>query len=105
MNGSHLSTELRFYIPLFLEYLLVCPVERDGELIPFEKVAEELEQDTVSVFSNLGLAGGTRFSCGQPSSALSVQMKVCFSCSKNYLVMAFLIAILIILILGYSRKF
>lgn len=76
MNSSHLSSELRLYIPLFLEYLLVCPVERDGKMIPFEKVAEELEQDTVSVTSNSGLTGDTRFSCGQFSSAVSVQMKV-----------------------------
>lgn len=76
MNGSQLSSELRLYLPLFLEYLLVCPVERDGKIIPFEKVAEELEQDTVSITSNIGLTEDIRFSCGKFSSAVSLQMKV-----------------------------
>ncbi|XP_065211610.1 uncharacterized protein C05D11.1-like [Planococcus citri] len=77
MDSSKLSKDLRIYLPLFLEYILECPVYRNDQLISHETVAQELESDVIKMKSCLGLLGGDkRFSCSSLSLLVSVSMVV-----------------------------
>ena len=80
MDTSNVSEDLRSYIPLLLESILVCPVNRNGKLIPYEEIVAELESDTIGVKSGLGLENSCRFSCGTFSQAANVMIQV------NYLI-------------------
>ena len=64
MNTSSVKRELRPYIPLLLEVITVCPVKRNSQLIPYEEVVTELEADTVSSNTNIGIGKPSKFSCG-----------------------------------------
>lgn len=64
MDTNEISTEKRPYIPLILESILECPILRDGKIVPYETVVLELEMDTVSASTRLGLDCGSRFTCG-----------------------------------------
>ncbi|EZA55862.1 hypothetical protein X777_04081 [Ooceraea biroi] len=64
MDTSALSREYRKYVPLLLEVITECgPLRRNDRLIPYEEVVAELEADTVSVSTKIGI-GGSRYSCG-----------------------------------------
>ncbi|XP_043257873.1 uncharacterized protein C05D11.1-like [Colletes gigas] len=64
MNTSNIERKYRPYIPLLLEVIMECPVKRNGQLIPYEKVVAELEVDTVSIDTSLGIDNPSKFSCG-----------------------------------------
>ena len=76
MDTSNVPINLRPYLPLLLESILVCPVNRDGKLISYENVVAELETDTVEVTSGVGLEYGARFSCGDFSHAANLMLQV-----------------------------
>lgn len=60
LDTSSVPPELRSYLPLLLESLLELPVERDGQIIPYEDVVAQLNDDTVSSVTSIGL-GCDRF--------------------------------------------
>ena len=64
MNTANVKKEYKPYIPLLLELLMECPVMRNNQLIPYEEVVAELEADTISNDTNLGVTSSSRFSCG-----------------------------------------
>lgn len=77
MDSSDLPKDLRIYLPLFLEYILECPIYRNDQLISHEIVAQELESDVIKMKSCLGLLGGDkRFSCSSISLVVSLSMVV-----------------------------
>ncbi|XP_033228376.1 uncharacterized protein C05D11.1-like isoform X2 [Belonocnema kinseyi] len=76
MDSSKVSKNLRPYIPLLLESILVCPLNRDGKLIPYENIVAELETDTVEITSGVGLEYGARFSCGDFSHAANLMLQL-----------------------------
>lgn len=70
-------SELRNYLPLLLESLLELPVERDGKIIPYEDVVAQLNDDTVSSCTSIGLGGGrSLFKCGNYSQTCIVNLQV-----------------------------
>ncbi|XP_050485533.1 uncharacterized protein C05D11.1-like [Bombus huntii] len=64
MNTSDIKKEYKLYIPLLLEIIMECPVMRNSQLIPYEEIVAELEADTISNDTNLGVSNSSRFSCG-----------------------------------------
>ena len=76
MDTSGVSESLRPYIPLLLESILACPINRDGKLIQYEEVVAELECDTVAVATGLGFENSSRFSCGAYSHAANLMLQV-----------------------------
>lgn len=75
MDSASLTPELRPYLPLLIEAFMELPINEDGKIISYEDVVAELERDTVSSSSAIGVSGGSRFVCGSYSSTayLSIQ--------------------------------
>ncbi|XP_076642310.1 uncharacterized protein C05D11.1 [Halictus rubicundus] len=67
MNTSSIERKYRPYIPLLLEVIMESPVKRNGQLIPYEEVVAELEADTVTTDTRIGVDETSRFSCGSYS--------------------------------------
>lgn len=84
MDSGDLPKDLRMYLPLFLEYILDCPIHRDGEFVSHETVAKELEVDVIKLKSCLGLWSDKRFSCGSHSSTVTLSMVVSLALPHNY---------------------
>ena len=61
MDSRKLPKKLCSYLSLFMEYILSCPINRNGEVISHEQVAEELEQDLITLSSSIGLFGADKF--------------------------------------------
>ncbi|XP_043476736.1 uncharacterized protein C05D11.1-like [Leptopilina heterotoma] len=76
MDTSKVPENLRPYIPILLELLLVSPVNRDGKLIPYTDIVNELESDTIQISSGVGVKGGGRFSCGTFSQGANLILQV-----------------------------
>ena len=68
--------ELRIYLPLMLESLFESPIRKNDKLIPYEDVIEQLNNDTVSFSSSLGLGSKPLFKCGPYSHTISVMLQV-----------------------------
>ncbi|KAJ1519883.1 hypothetical protein ONE63_004123 [Megalurothrips usitatus] len=75
MDTNSLSTELRPYLSLLIEAFLELPINEDGKLISYEDVVAELERDTVSSCSAIGVSGGSRFICGSFSSTAYISIQ------------------------------
>lgn len=75
LDTSVLPRELLLYLPLYLEVLYESPILRGDELVPYERVVNELEADTISSSADLGHCGG-RFSPGTFSQAAFINIKV-----------------------------
>lgn len=77
MNSSHGLTKAdRLYLPILTEIILECPIDRDGELVPYEKIVAELFSDTISYGAGIGLASSSSYSVGQMSMLIGVTMQV-----------------------------
>lgn len=77
LDTSGVPSELRNYLPLLLESLLELPVERNGKIIPYEDVVAQLNDDTVSSCTSIGLGGGrSLFKCGNYSQTCIVNLQV-----------------------------
>ncbi|XP_076319317.1 uncharacterized protein C05D11.1-like [Tachypleus tridentatus] len=63
MDTSKVTVDLRLYLPLLMELILESPLLRDGTLVPYEVVVQQLATDTVSCGTSIGIGGGL-FSCG-----------------------------------------
>lgn len=75
LDSSELSTEERYYLPLFCEVLFESPILRDGELIDHEEVIKQLQADTVSFSGSVGV-GGSKFTCGTYPDIVQIRLKV-----------------------------
>ncbi|CAK9798548.1 Uncharacterized protein C05D11.1 [Anthophora plagiata] len=67
MNTSNIEKKYKPYIPLLLETIMECPIKRGDKLIPHEEIITELEADTISNDTRLGVDNPSRFSCGSYS--------------------------------------
>lgn len=77
MDTSHKLSKLeRLYLPLMTEIILECPIERDGQLIPYEKIVAELYSDTISYGAGIGLSSTAFYSVGQMSMLTGLMMQV-----------------------------
>lgn len=76
LDTSKVPQDLRVYLPLLLESLLELPIERDGQLIPYEDVVAQLNDDTVTTGTSIGLGGGSLFSCGSYSQTATLAIQV-----------------------------
>lgn len=77
MNTSQGPTKHdRLHLPLLTELITECPIMRNGELIPYEKVVAELFSDTVSYGAGVGLSSASSCSVGQISMIFGVAMQV-----------------------------
>ncbi|XP_015108597.1 uncharacterized protein C05D11.1 [Diachasma alloeum] len=76
MNTSGLAREARRYLPLILEAIGECPIERNGTLIPYEDVVAEIEADTIAVDSRMGFEGVSKFACGAYSHSVNLMLQI-----------------------------
>jgi len=77
MNTSHvISKSDRLYLPLLTEMIFECPIERDGSIIPYEKVVAELFSDTIHYGASVGLSSSSSYSAGLISMLFSIVMQV-----------------------------
>lgn len=63
MDTTDLLPEQRLYLPLLLEALFESPINRNGQIIPYEEIVAELSDDTVSSCGNIGVCSGKRLVC------------------------------------------
>lgn len=54
-NTDCVPTELRLYLPLFIELLLNSPIEIDDELMPLQDISAEMEKDLISIQACIGI--------------------------------------------------
>lgn len=76
MDSSKLDSNLRLYLPLFLEYITSCPVRRNDQILSHEDVSLELEQDLISIGTCTGVKSDNRFACGDYSFAATLRLEV-----------------------------
>ncbi|KAH0820104.1 hypothetical protein GEV33_002687 [Tenebrio molitor] len=76
LDSTALPQEYRIYLPLMLESLFESPIRKNGKLIPYEDVIEQLNNDTVSFSSSIGLGSKPLFKCGPYSHTISVMLQV-----------------------------
>ena len=69
INTSSIPTQLRPFLPIYIDLFFDSPIERDGKKLEFEQVVLELEKDTVSY--DFGSAAGV----GAPE-VLEIQFRV-----------------------------
>lgn len=86
MDTTDVSPRLRPYLLLLAECLLESPVLREGELVPYEQVVEELEADTVVAVTRIGLESTSRFQCGPYCQTASLMLQVSDSFSAKHLI-------------------
>jgi hypothetical protein len=60
--------------------LLELPVKRGDVLVPYEDVVAQLETDTVTASTHIGLEASCRFECGPYSHTASLMLQVIRSC-------------------------
>jgi hypothetical protein len=76
LNTESLPTELRSYLILLLELLTESPIRRGDKLVPYEEIVKQLDADTISSGTRLGLESRSRFSCGPFSNTVCVMLQV-----------------------------
>ncbi|KAK6619201.1 hypothetical protein RUM44_003583 [Polyplax serrata] len=77
MNTESLSKELRPYLLLYLESILESPIQRGDKLIDHEEIVAQLEADTISVSTKIGMESiCKRFSCGSYCHSASLALQV-----------------------------
>ncbi|XP_063704870.1 uncharacterized protein C05D11.1-like [Culicoides brevitarsis] len=76
LDTESVPNKLRPYLLLFTELLMESPIMRDGKLIPYEEVVAQLEADTVSTGTRIGLETASRFTCGPYSNTISLMIQV-----------------------------
>lgn len=88
LDTSNIDPALRPYLPLLLESLLELPVQRGESLVPYEEIVAELENDTITAETRLGLDSSARFSCGPYAQVIFFifTFLIMFIFTKNYLI-------------------
>ncbi|KAK0087176.1 hypothetical protein PV325_001628 [Microctonus aethiopoides] len=76
MNTSAIGRKAKPYMPLILEAIGECPIERNGVLVPYEDVVAELEADTIAVSTRMGFDSSSRFSCGSYGSSVNLMLQL-----------------------------
>lgn len=76
MDTSALKREVRPYMPLLLEAIGECPIDRNGTLVSYEDVVAEIEADTIAVSTRMGFDGRSRFSCGSYTYSANLMLQV-----------------------------
>ncbi|PNF33802.1 Uncharacterized protein C05D11.1 [Cryptotermes secundus] len=76
MDTAGVPCELRPYLPLLLESLLELPVKRGDVLVPYEEVVAQLEIDTITASTGIGLEALSRFQCGPYSHTASLMLQL-----------------------------
>ncbi|XP_034934378.1 uncharacterized protein C05D11.1-like [Chelonus insularis] len=76
MDTAGLERKARPYLPLILEAIGECPIDRNGELIPYEDVVAEIEADTIAISTRLGFDSRSRFSCGTYSHSANLILQI-----------------------------
>ncbi|CAD6227691.1 GSCOCG00001371001-RA-CDS [Cotesia congregata] len=76
MDTLKVPKEARPYMPLILEAIGECPINREGELVPYEDVVAELEADTIAVSLRMGFESPSRFTCGAYSHSVNLMLQL-----------------------------
>ncbi|XP_013400143.1 uncharacterized protein C05D11.1 [Lingula anatina] len=79
INTDAVPQDLKYYLPLYAAVMCESPLMRNNELVSHEIVIQELEADTLSVDTSLGLSGGM-FTHGDFPQLLTLRLKV--ECEK-----------------------
>ncbi|CAH1183590.1 unnamed protein product [Phaedon cochleariae] len=75
LDTTSVPSELRIYLPLLLESILELPLERNGKIIPYEAVVAQLNDDTVSSATSIGIQRNNYFSCGNYSTTATIALQ------------------------------
>jgi len=75
LNTDPLPPRLKLYLELYLEAAYSLPTVRDGAVVPYEQLVQELQDQTVGYGNSLGVGGGN-FVCGAFSQVAIFSMKV-----------------------------
>lgn len=76
INTENVPENLRLYLRLFLGLLAQCPVLRDGKIIPYDRVVNQFESDTIFSSKEIGIDDCGNFCCGDFSNILTIGMVV-----------------------------
>ena len=73
-DSTKLPIADKVYFPLLVELLLESPVLRDGKLVPYEQITQQLNEDLVGYSFDIGTSNNSRFKYG--STVECVMLKV-----------------------------
>lgn len=76
LDSSSVDDNLRPYLPLLLDLLQESPVKRGNDIVPYQEIVAQLEEDTVATVFRVGLDSSSRFQAGPFSSTISVILQV-----------------------------
>ncbi|CAH1389034.1 unnamed protein product [Nezara viridula] len=76
LDSSSVDDKLRPYLPLLLDLLQESPVKRGNNIIPYQEIVSQLEEDTIATVFRVGLDSSSRFQAGPFSSTISVVLQV-----------------------------
>ncbi|KAL4219134.1 hypothetical protein ACF0H5_021716 [Mactra antiquata] len=75
LDSSCLPQDLKYFLPLYCEVLFESPVVRDGVLISHEEVISQLEADTLSTSTGLGI-NASSYNCGAFPQIVKIKLQV-----------------------------
>lgn len=82
LNTDPLPPRLKLYLELYLEAAYSLPTVRDGAVVPYEQLVQELQDQTVGYGNSLGVGGGN-FVCGAFSQVHSWPLGTHYSAAQN----------------------
>lgn len=77
INTKDLPLNLRKYLPIVVDLIMESTVIRNDVKLDYMDVIAELEKDTVSWNSSVGIGSTSWFSCGTFSSVVLLSLNVC----------------------------
>lgn len=76
LNTDCVPTELRLYLPLFIDLLINSPIDIDDELLPLHDITAQMEKDLISLSTYIGILDEGNYSFLPYSNHLQFSMQV-----------------------------
>ena len=75
-DTTSLPIEDKLYFPLLIELLIESPVLRNGQMVPYELVTQQLHEDLVEYFFGIGTGYNSRFKYGSAVNMFILKVNV-----------------------------
>lgn len=75
-NTDCVPTELRLYLPLFIDLLINSPIDVDDELLPVHDITAQMEKDLISLSAYIGILDEGNYSFLPYSNHLQFSMQI-----------------------------
>ena len=73
---TNMPLQDKVYLPLLAELLFECPILRDGKVIPYEQVTQQLNEDLIEYFFGISTSNTSRFRYGNAVGCIVLKVNV-----------------------------